>query len=81
MGVAAYNDNYKFIGQEEIYEFELNKIKESVISRYDLTSIDENFAKICMKNLKNLQKILKSIKNQDDIVIGHSRKETKHHEN
>jgi len=48
-----------------------------MIKKYDLTSIDENSAKICERNCKRLRKVLNAIKNMEDIVIHENRKESK----
>ena len=58
-------------------EKEVESIKSQILKKYDLDSIDDNFAKICFKNMKKLKKILEQVRNLNEIVIPATEKEAK----
>ena len=57
-----------------MYEAELAKIKESVINRYDLSSIENKYQSTSQSNVRKLLFFLNSISEDDQVVIKANKK-------
>ena len=70
---VSSNEDKKF----QNYETELSKIKDSVVHKYDLSSIEDNFQSASYKNLNKLMQHLQQVADLNSIVISSCRKESK----